>query len=123
LEHARCEALLLAEQAEQDVFGTDVVVLERPRLVLGENDDLAGSFGEAFEHCASSFPRGPRGMAEAPIVANGSGDAAPPNGAFDSRNPLPANRVESAQEDGSKTAFTPAVRRRLPAAGDARDAG
>src|SRR5689334_10011274 len=96
LEHARCEALLLAEQAEQDVFGTDVVVLERPRLVLGENDDLAGSFGEAFEHCASSFPRVPRGMAEAPIVANGSGGAEPPDGAFDSRNFLPPNRVESA---------------------------
>jgi hypothetical protein len=25
-------------------------VLERPRLVLGQNDYLAGSFGKAFEH-------------------------------------------------------------------------
>ena len=93
LEHAGGKALLLAEQAEQDVLGADVVVLERPRLVLGENDDLAGSFSEAFEHCAS-FPRGPRGMAEAPIVANGSGGGAPPGRAFDNRIFLPPNRVE-----------------------------
>src|SRR6185437_14711484 len=68
LEHSGGKAFLLAEQAEQDVLSADVVVLERPRLVLGENDDLAGSFGEALT-LASSFPRGPRGMAEAPIVA------------------------------------------------------
>ena len=43
LEHARGEALLLAQQAEQDVLGADVVVLERPGLFLGEDDDLAGS--------------------------------------------------------------------------------
>jgi hypothetical protein len=31
------------------VLGSDVVVLERPSLVLGENDDLPGPFGESFE--------------------------------------------------------------------------
>ena len=50
LEDAGREALLLAEQAEQDVLGADVVVLERPRLFLGEDDDLTGSFCESLEH-------------------------------------------------------------------------
>src|SRR5262249_39029699 len=50
LEDAGSEALLLAQQAEQDVLGADVVVLERACLVLCENNDLAGSFGETFEH-------------------------------------------------------------------------
>ena len=50
LEHPRRETLFLAEQSEQDVLGADVVVLERPRLVLREDDDLASPFSEAFEH-------------------------------------------------------------------------
>ena len=49
LEHARREALFLAQQPEQDVLGADVVVLERPGLVLGEDDDLASPFGEPLE--------------------------------------------------------------------------
>src|SRR5439155_6780912 len=49
LEHSGGEPFLLAQEAEQDVLGADVVVLERPSLVLGENDDLPGPFGEAFE--------------------------------------------------------------------------
>src|SRR5438552_7453582 len=50
LEDAGGEPLLFAQQAEQDVLGTDVVVLQRARLVLGQDDYLAGSFGETFEH-------------------------------------------------------------------------
>ena len=50
LEHASCQALLLAQEAEQDVLGADVVVLERPRLLLGEDDHLAGSLCESLEH-------------------------------------------------------------------------
>ena len=50
LEHARRETLLLAEQPEKDVLGADVVVVKCPRLVLSEHDDLASTFGEAFEH-------------------------------------------------------------------------
>ena len=61
LEDAGGEALLLAEQAEQDVLGADVVVLERPRLLLRENDHLAGSFCESLEHAAASFLLG-RGL-------------------------------------------------------------
>ena len=49
LEDAGGQALLLAQQAEQDVLGADVVVLERARLLLGEDDDLAGSLCESLE--------------------------------------------------------------------------
>jgi hypothetical protein len=49
LEHPRGETFLFAQQPEQDVLRSDVVVLERPSLVLGENDDLPGPFGESFE--------------------------------------------------------------------------
>ena len=59
LEHARGEALLLAEQAEQDVLGADVVVLEGARLVLREHDDLAGALGEPFEHPVPPFSVAP----------------------------------------------------------------
>ena len=53
LEHARGEALLLAEQAEQDVLGADVVVLEDAGFLLGEDDHLSGPFCEALKHCCS----------------------------------------------------------------------
>src|SRR6185369_11972918 len=49
LEDAGSEALLLAEQSEQDVLGADVVVLERPGLLLGEDDHLTGTFCESLE--------------------------------------------------------------------------
>src|SRR5439155_16537039 len=85
-EDACREAFLLTEQAEEDVLGADVVVLERPRLVLCENDDLAGSLGKAFEQLAF-FPRGPRNVAEAPIVAKGSGASARLPGSYIGRFP------------------------------------
>ena len=47
----------LAEEAEQDVLGADVVVLERAGLVLCEDDYLPRSLGEAFEQIASFPPR------------------------------------------------------------------
>ena len=53
LEDARSQPLLLAEKAEQDVLGADVVVLERPRLFLRENDHLSGSLCESLEHGAA----------------------------------------------------------------------
>jgi hypothetical protein len=34
------------------VLGADVVVLERSRLLLGEDDDLAGALCESLEHGA-----------------------------------------------------------------------
>ena len=56
LEHASGKPLLLAQQAEQDVLGADVVVLERSRFLLRENDDLAGPFCESLEHVLLVLP-------------------------------------------------------------------
>ena len=50
LEHPRGEALLLAQQTQQDVLGPDVVVLEGARLLLCEDHDLPGALSETFEH-------------------------------------------------------------------------
>src|SRR5262249_47256701 len=58
LEHPRCEALLLAQQAEQDVLGADGVVLQRPGFVLCKNDDLTGSLCEPLEHPLTLLPPG-----------------------------------------------------------------
>ena len=59
------DALALVDEAEQDVLGADVVVVEHPRLFLGEDHDPSGSVGEAFEHVSvlravtrMSVPRG-----------------------------------------------------------------
>ena len=49
LEDAGGEALLLAQQPEQDVLGADVVVLERAGLFLREDDYLPGPFCESLE--------------------------------------------------------------------------
>ena len=49
LEDAGGKALLLAQQAEQDVLGADVVVLERPRLFLREDDHLPGPLCESLK--------------------------------------------------------------------------
>jgi hypothetical protein len=55
LEDAGGQALLLAQQAEQDVLGADVVVLERPGLLLGEDDHLTGPLCESLEQVSSAL--------------------------------------------------------------------
>ena len=55
LEHPRGQPLLLTQQAEKDVLGADVVVLERPRLFLRENDHLPRPLCESLEHLPTSF--------------------------------------------------------------------
>ena len=62
LEDARSQTLLLAEQAEQDVLGADVVVLERPRFFLSQDDYLAGSLCESLEHDPSLLRGGSRSV-------------------------------------------------------------
>jgi len=52
LEDPGSEPLLLAQEAEQDVLRADVVVLERASLFLGEDNHLAGSFGESLKPCS-----------------------------------------------------------------------
>ncbi len=56
LEHTRGETFFFAQQAEQDVLGPDVVVLESARLVLREYDDLASPFCEPFEQVGDLSP-------------------------------------------------------------------
>ena len=47
LEHARGDSLALADEAQQQVLGTDVVVAQAPCLVDGQLDDALGARGEA----------------------------------------------------------------------------
>ncbi len=54
LQDARGEPLLLTQKAEQDVLRADVVVLERARFVLGEDDYLSSPFSEPFEQPRAS---------------------------------------------------------------------
>jgi hypothetical protein len=49
LEDARRDPLALADEAEQEMLGTDVVVVEPLRFVLRERQDLAGTVGELVE--------------------------------------------------------------------------
>ena len=51
------DAFALVDQAEQDVLGPDVAVVEQARFLLGEDDDPAGPVGETFEH-VRPFQRG-----------------------------------------------------------------
>ena len=50
LERLGRDALTLVDQAEQDVLGPDVVVVEEARLFLREDHDPSGPVGEALEH-------------------------------------------------------------------------
>ena len=49
-QHLRRDALALADQAEQDVLGADVVVLQAPGLFLGQDDGVPGAVGESLKH-------------------------------------------------------------------------
>ena len=49
LEHARGDTLSLANEAEEQVLGSDVVVVEPLRLVLSERQDLASAVRELVE--------------------------------------------------------------------------
>jgi hypothetical protein len=55
-------ALALVDEAEQEVLGADVVVVEHARLVLGQDDHAPRAVGEPIEHELSLI----------------SGDAGPP---------------------------------------------
>ena len=50
LERLGGDAFALVDQAEQDVLGADVGVVEQARFLLGEDDDPAGPVSESFEH-------------------------------------------------------------------------
>ena len=40
----------LVDQAEQEMLGADVVVVEQARFLLRQHDHTAGPVGEPFEH-------------------------------------------------------------------------
>ena len=44
------DAFALVDQAEQDVLGPDVVVVEEPRFLLREDHDPSCPVSEALEH-------------------------------------------------------------------------
>ena len=44
------DALTLVDEAQQDVLGADVVVVEHPGLFLGQDDDPPRTVGKSFEH-------------------------------------------------------------------------
>ena len=46
----RGDAVTFADQAEQDVLGADVIVVELAGLVLRQDDDAPGAVGEPLEH-------------------------------------------------------------------------
>ena len=48
------DALTLVDQAEQDVLGADVVVVEHPGLFLGQDDNPPRAVGEPLEHLVRS---------------------------------------------------------------------
>jgi hypothetical protein len=52
------DTLALVDQAEQDVLGPDVVVVEHPRFFLRENHHSAGSVGKPLEHPATPHRSG-----------------------------------------------------------------
>src|SRR5699024_10570542 len=53
----RSDAIALMDEAEQDVLSPDVVVVEHPRLFLGEDDDPTCSVGKSFKHDGNSLCR------------------------------------------------------------------
>ena len=53
VEDAGSEPLLLPEEAQEDVLGADVVVLEGAGFVLREHDDLPRAFSEPLEHASA----------------------------------------------------------------------
>jgi hypothetical protein len=60
LEHTCRPAGLVAQQTDEQVVGADVVVAERPRLVLRQHDNLPSLFAEPLEHRGSSLARATR---------------------------------------------------------------
>ena len=44
------DSLALVDEAEQDVLGADVVVVEQARFFLGQHHDSSSPVGESLEH-------------------------------------------------------------------------
>jgi hypothetical protein len=71
--------LALVDQPEQEVLGADVVVVEEPGLLLGQDHDPPGPVGAALKHLpATSFRRGRLWTATIPGSIAGHGQGRPP---------------------------------------------
>jgi hypothetical protein len=69
LERLRCHAFALVDQPQEDVLRPDVVVVEHPRLFLGEDDDPPRTVREPFKHMSFRMTRelgGPREAGDMP---------------------------------------------------------
>ena len=55
------DAFALVDEAEQDVLGPDVVVVEHPGLFLGQDDNTTGAVGESLEHVSLPHERAASG--------------------------------------------------------------
>ena len=55
LKTLRRNTFALFDEAKEDVFGADVVVIEHASLFLGKDNDPAGSIGKALKHRFCSF--------------------------------------------------------------------
>ena len=49
-QRTRRHTLALVDEAQQDVLGADVVVVQQPRLFLGQDDHPASTIRESLEH-------------------------------------------------------------------------
>ena len=50
LQSLGCYSLTLVEQAEQNMLGADVIMVEKPRFLLGQNNNPASPICEPFKH-------------------------------------------------------------------------
>jgi heptaprenyl diphosphate synthase len=57
LKRLRRDTFALVNEAEQDVLGADVVVIEEPSFFLGQNHDPTSSVGKALEQGITAFGR------------------------------------------------------------------
>jgi hypothetical protein len=73
LKDARGYALFFAQQPKQDVLGADVVVVQCPRLFLGQDDHLARAFGKSLKHTRRIARLSAAGTADSGGYRNSSG--------------------------------------------------
>ena len=93
LERLRRDALALVDETQQEVLGTDVIVVEHPRLFLREDDHPSGPVGESFKH---AVPPGAHERSVRRRVPLGSPDPVLPRRQL--RRPASACRAPSAPE-------------------------
>ena len=86
----RSDALALVDQAEEDVLGADVVVVEHPRFFLRENHDAPGAIRESLEHLTRPPGRGPLPL----LAARGSRDHVLPPRYIGRRGRVPSARTD-----------------------------